>query len=222
LCRLIWPVRDNYAAIATEIDDPAKDEAAVRAYAKVFWKRYKEIQGALLVANCPDPDLSGLQSIDWERIIARLEDAEQRAQKLIKSDEMVKTKVAQYTFPMQELQLAYSQTKGKIYNEEEDRYLLCRLAHYGLHSEDVYDKIKKDISDFPVFRFDWFLRSRTPVEISRRCATLISLIAKELDGQAEDEDEEEIEEQPKPKPSASRGKVSLHAVPVIPCAILMH
>ncbi|KAF9516064.1 hypothetical protein BS47DRAFT_1371876 [Hydnum rufescens UP504] len=179
--------RDNYAAIATEIDDPAKDEAAVRAYAKVFWKRYKEIQ-------------------DWERIIARLEDAEQRAQKLIKSDEMVKMKVAQYTFPMQELQLAYSQTKGKIYNEEEDRYLLCRLAHYGLHSEDVYDKIKKDISDFPVFRFDWFLRSRTPVEISRRCATLISLIAKELDGQAEDEDEEEIEEQPKPKPSASRGK----------------
>lgn len=125
---------------------------------------------------------------------------------------MVKTKVAQYRYPMQELQLAYSQTKGKIYNEEEDRYLLCRLAHYGLHSEDVYDKIKKDISDFPVFRFDWFLRSRTPVEISRRCATLISLIAKEYDGQAEEEEEEEVEEQPKPKPSASRGKVSSYAV----------
>lgn len=179
--------RDNYAYIASEIDDPSKDEAAVRSYAKIFWKRYRELE-------------------DWERIMARLEDAEQRAQKLIRSDEMVKQKVGQYRFPMQELQLQYSQTKGKIYTEEEDRYLLCRLAHYGLHSDDVYDKIKKDISDFPVFRFDWFLRSRTPVELGRRCATLISLIAKEFDASIEDEEEEEVEEQPKPKPAVVRGR----------------
>src|SRR5258708_18678319 len=147
--------------------------------------------------------------VDWERIMARLEDAEQRAQKLIRSDEMVKQKVGQYRFPMQELQLQSSQTKGKMYTEEEDRYLLCRLAHYGLHSDDVYDKIKKDISDFPVFRFDWFLRSRTPVELGRRCATLISLIAKEFDASIEDEEEEEVEEQPKPKPAAARGRVGV-------------
>ena len=36
---------DQYGLIAIEIDDPMKDEAAVRAYAKVFWKRYKEITG---------------------------------------------------------------------------------------------------------------------------------------------------------------------------------
>ena len=28
-------------------------------------------------------------------------------------------------------------------------------------------------------RFDWFLKSRTPQELSRRCSTLIALIVKE-------------------------------------------
>jgi SWI/SNF-related matrix-associated actin-dependent regulator of chromatin subfamily A member 5 len=31
----------------------------------------------------------------------------------------------------------------------------------------------------PLSRFDWFLKSRTPQEISRRCSTLIALISKE-------------------------------------------
>lgn len=144
--------------------------------------------------------------------MSRLDEADQKAQKLVRSDELVKAKVAQYRYPMQELQLAYSQTKGKIYTEEEDRYLLCRLAHYGLNSEDVYEKIKRDISDFPVFRFDWFLRSRTPIELNRRCTTLIGLITKEFNGQADDDEEEEadVEEKAKPatKVAAPRGKVS--------------
>lgn len=80
---------------------------------------------------------------------------------------------------MQELELNYPIAKGKVYSEEEDRYLLCRLNHYGLSSPDVYDRIKKDISEFPVFRFDWFFKSRTPQELSRRCHTLLGLIAKE-------------------------------------------
>ena len=70
---------------------------------------------------------------------------------------------------MQELELNYPTTKGKIYSEEEDRYLLCRLNHYGLKTEDVYERIKKDITEFPVFRFDWFFKSRTPQELQRRC-----------------------------------------------------
>ena len=71
------------------------------------------------------------------------------------------------------------QTKGKTYTEEEDRFLLVQLNKYGLTSEGVYDKIKKDISNWPAFRFDWFIKSRTPIELQRRCTTLISLVQKE-------------------------------------------
>jgi len=80
---------------------------------------------------------------------------------------------------MQELELKYPTTKGKVYSEEEDRYLLCRLYYYGMRSEDVYERIKKDISEFPVFRFDWFLKSRSPQELQRRCNTLLGMIEKE-------------------------------------------
>ena len=69
--------------------------------------------------------------------------------------------------------------QGKQYTEDEDRFLLVKLAHHGLSSDDTYDKIKRDILEHPAFRMDWFFKSRTPTEISRRCQTLISLTLKE-------------------------------------------
>jgi len=80
---------------------------------------------------------------------------------------------------MQELELNYPTTKGKVYSEEEDRYLLCRLWHYGMHMDDAFERIKKDITEFPVFRFDWFFKSRSPQELQRRCNTLLGMIEKE-------------------------------------------
>ena len=99
---------------------------------------------------------------------------------------------------MQELELNYPTTKGKVYSEEEDRYLLCRLSHYGMRTDDVYERIKKDISEFPVFRFDWFFKSRSPQELQRRCNTLLGMIEKEAE-------QEEI--RAKSGGSSSRGKV---------------
>jgi SWI/SNF-related matrix-associated actin-dependent regulator of chromatin subfamily A member 5 len=82
---------------------------------------------------------------------------------------------------MQELELNYPTTKGKVYSEEEDRYLLCRLNYYGMRTDDVYERIKKDITEFPVFRFDWFFKSRSPQELQRRCNTLLGMIEKEAE-----------------------------------------
>lgn len=101
---------------------------------------------------------------------------------------------------MQELELNYPTTKGKVYSEEADRYLLCRLNHYGMRADDIYERIKKDIMEFPVFRFDWFFKSRTVQELQRRCNTLLGMIEKE----AEVRQAEEV----KPK-GGSRGKVCL-------------
>ena len=98
---------------------------------------------------------------------------------------------------MQELELNYPTTKGKVYSEEEDRYLLCRLFHYGMQTEEVYDRIKKDITEFPVFRFDWFFKSRSPQELQRRCNTLLTMIEKEA----------ELKQQEEAKAKSSKGKV---------------
>lgn len=122
---------------------------------------------------------------------------------------MLKQKVQSYQYPMQELSLQYSQTKGKVYSEEEDRYLLVRLSHHGLDSEDVYEKLKKDITDFPVFRFDWFLKSRTPIEIQRRCTTLLSMISKEFNNAGAVDEDDEDEGVPAPAPTKGKGKVCI-------------
>lgn len=123
---------------------------------------------------------------EYDRISTRIAEGEAKRNKLNALERMLTKKVMAVSHPMQELELNYPTTKGKIYSEEEDRYLLCRLYHYGLQAEDVYERIKKDITEFPVFRFDWFFKSRTPQELQRRCNTLLSLIEKEAEQEQED------------------------------------
>ena len=54
-------------------------------------------------------------------------------------------------------------------------------------ADDVYERIKKDITEFPVFRFDWFCKSRYPQELQRWCNTLLGMIE-----EAEVKQQEEI------------------------------
>ena len=99
---------------------------------------------------------------------------------------MLSKKIQAVKYPMQELELNYLTTKGKIYSEEENRYLLCRLHHYDLKTDDVYERIKRDITELPVFRFDWFLKNKTPQELQRCCIMLLGLIEKEADQEQEE------------------------------------
>ncbi|KZS93481.1 hypothetical protein SISNIDRAFT_441332 [Sistotremastrum niveocremeum HHB9708] len=144
--------------IASEIT--GQDVESVIKYTAVFWKRWKELE-------------------DWERIESRIIEGQAKRDKQSNLEELLQRKIGSVRYPMQELDLNYPTTKGKIYSEEEDRYLLVRLAHYGIGAIDVYERIKKDITEFPVFRFDWFFKSRTTQELQRRCNTLLGMIAKE-------------------------------------------
>lgn len=49
-----------------------------------------------------------------------------------------------------------------------------------MEDKDVYEHIRQAISVAPQFRMDWFIRSRTAQELSRRCTILIKLIMKEF------------------------------------------
>ena len=62
-------------------------------------------------------------------------------------------KIKSYTYPMQELKLNYGQTKGKSYSDEEDRFLLVRMHHHGIDRDDCYELIKRDIGEWPLFRY---------------------------------------------------------------------
>ncbi|KAI5120574.1 hypothetical protein M0805_002524 [Coniferiporia weirii] len=175
---------EDFELLAGEIGD--KTAADVAEYYHVFREKWESLS-------------------EYERIATRIAEGEAKRSKQNSLWKMLSKKIQAVQYPMQELELNYPTTKGKIYSEEEDRYLLCRLHHYGLKAEDVYERIKKDITEFPVFRFDWFFKSRTPQELQRRCNTLLGLIEKEA--------EQEQQEEAKSKASQPRRKRPLPDAP---------
>ena len=157
---------EDFALLADDIPDKTAEEVA--EYYAVFKKKWKELP-------------------EYPRIKARIEEGEAKRNKRSNLENLLAKKIASVRYPMQELELNYPTTKGKVYSEEEDRYLLCRLNHYGMQADDVYERIKKDILEFPVFRFDWFFKSRSPQELQRRCNTLLGMIEKESEGKQAEE-----------------------------------
>ncbi|EEB90644.1 hypothetical protein MPER_11122, partial [Moniliophthora perniciosa FA553] len=129
----------DFEVYAADIQDKTPEE--VERYYRVFSKKWKTLA-------------------EYPRIEARIAEGEAKRNKRDNLENLLEQKIQSVQHPMQELELNYPTTKGKVYSEEEDRYLLCRLFHYGMQAEDVYERIKKDITEFPVFRFDWFFKSR--------------------------------------------------------------
>lgn len=154
--------RNDFDGISQEVD--SKTPAEIKVYAKVFWQRYTEIA-------------------DYNKFIKIIEDGEDRARRIEHHQKLLRKKMQQYRVPLQQLKINYSvsTTNKKVYTEEEDRFLLVLLDRYGIDSDGIYERMRDDIRESPLFRFDWFFLSRTPIELSRRCTTLITTIVKEFE-----------------------------------------
>ncbi|XP_038991665.1 ISWI chromatin-remodeling complex ATPase CHR17-like [Hibiscus syriacus] len=147
--------RNDMKSIASEME--GKTEEEVERYAKVFKERYKELN-------------------DYDRIIKNIERGEAR---IARRDEIMKAiskKLDRYKNPWLELKIQYGQNKGKLYNEECDRFMICMVHKLGYGN---WEELKAAFRTSPLFRFDWFVKSRTTQELGRRCDTLIRLIEKE-------------------------------------------
>lgn len=81
--------------------------------------------------------------------------------------------------------------------EDEDRFLVCMLHKLGFDRENVYEELRAAVRASPQFRFDWFLKSRTAMELQRRCNTLITLIERENAELEEREKNEKKKKMPK-------------------------
>ena len=80
--------------------------------------------------------------------------------------------------PWQTLKINYGTNKGKAFTEEEDVFMVCKMNEIGY---GMWDELKIAIRQAWQFRFDWFIKSRTPLELQRRCETLTRLIEKEVE-----------------------------------------
>ncbi|KAM3197647.1 hypothetical protein ACQJBY_072988 [Aegilops geniculata] len=147
--------RNDIKGISSEME--GKTEEEVQRYAEVFKERYTELS-------------------DYERIIKNIERGEAR---ITRKDEIMTAigkKLDRYKNPWLELKVQYGTNKGKFYNEECDRFMLC-MAHklgYG-----KWDELRSAFRKSPLFRFDWFVKARSAQELARRCDTLVRLVEKE-------------------------------------------
>lgn len=94
-----------------------------------------------------------LRLSDWQKLLDRMEAGDKVRAKKQADIKVLDDKIRAEKFPLQKLDIAYAQNKGKQYSEEEDRFLLVRMHHYGLIREDCYDLIKRDIGEWPMFRY---------------------------------------------------------------------
>lgn len=151
--------RDDLDNIAHDVEGKTPEE--VREYARTFWERCAELQ-------------------DVDRIMAQIERGEAKIARRHAIKRALELKMARYRAPFHQLRIAYGTNKGKNYTEEEDRFLLCMLHKLGFEREHAYDELRLALRAAPQFRFDWFIKSRTAMELQRRCNTLITLIEREI------------------------------------------
>ncbi|XP_023725434.1 chromatin-remodeling complex ATPase chain Iswi [Cryptotermes secundus] len=172
--------RDDIDNIAKDVEGKTPDE--VMQYSSVFWERCHELQ-------------------DIDRIMAQIDRGEAKIQRRASIKKALDAKMARYRAPFHQLRIAYGTNKGKNYTEEEDRFLVCMLHKLGFDKENVYEELRAAVRNAPQFRFDWFIKSRTAMELQRRCNTLITLIEREN----QELEEKERAEKKKRGPRGSSG-----------------
>lgn len=152
----------NYLEISNDVK--GKDENDVRLYSDVFWTRYKEVDG-------------------WERYLKEIESGEKKLERLKMQGEILHSKIKDSNIPIEDLTIMYPPNNSKrMYSLLEDRYLLIKADEYGLTNQYVYDLIKRDINKEEMFKYCFYFKSRTTNEISRRIATLLLAVSREVEG----------------------------------------
>ncbi|KAH3903178.1 DNA translocase SCDLUD_000794 [Saccharomycodes ludwigii] len=154
--------KDQYKPIASMLTNKTEDD--VRNYCKVFWERYKEING-------------------YEKYISLINKNEKKLKLLRHQELLLKQKMENCKSPIHDFNIQYPPNNARrTYNTLEDRFILMHVVKYGLFSENVFEIIRQDILSSSLFQFDWFIKTRTAHELSKRVYTLLTIITREIEG----------------------------------------
>ena len=82
-----------------------------------------------------------------------------------------------YSWPKMKINYGFS-NRGKGYQEEEDAFLLCMMYRHGYGAAE---RIRMEIRRAWQFRFDWYFKSRTAVDIQKRCDVLVKIVEREIE-----------------------------------------
>jgi len=148
--------REQLKDVAEEVGTKTLEE--VRVYSEAFW-----VKGAEYIA-------------EFDKISRRIEEGERKIAEKKKMADALEAKVKSCENPWQTLSIKYGNNRGKLFTEDEDRFLVCMTYELGYGK---WEELKREVRRCPDFRFDWLFKSRTPIELGRRVDLLIRLIQNE-------------------------------------------
>lgn len=147
-------------------DKTGKKTDEVARYLDVFFGRISELENA-------------------DQLVHRIERAEVRNAKRDIYNDLIKTKIAKYAFPETSMSFEGLRRIGDSFTDREDRGIFLILSKVGY---GFWDLLKEEISKAPMFRNNWFVRTRTPQELQARCERLIRCTEREsVESKAMDE-----------------------------------
>lgn len=133
----------------------------VERYTKIFWERNDEIEG-------------------HEKYVAQIEASEKKLAKMINQERILTSKIEHLSYPLEELRVQCPPNNlKKTYSKLEDSFILCCVHKFGIFSDNLGEKIKEEIVLSDLFKFNWYVLSRTPQELNRRVSTLMLALSKE-------------------------------------------
>mmetsp|Transcript_39745 Transcript_39745/g.128643 ORF Transcript_39745/g.128643 Transcript_39745/m.128643 type:complete len:827 (+) Transcript_39745:2-2482(+) len=145
----------------------------VRIYSEAFWR------------------LGPTHIGDWEKVSKKIEEGEKKIAEKYEMAQLLASKVKSAgDNPWDNLTLKYGNNRGKLFNEEEDRFLLCMTDKLGYGR---WEELKREVRLRPEFRFDWLFKSRTPIELGRRVDLLIRVIRSENNSKEKGSKKQKVE-----------------------------
>ena len=155
--------RSNYKEISSKLQNKSEEE--VETYLEVFFKKFKEVE-------------------NYKKIMSKIEEQENKRLEKQKKYDTFKQFVASFVDnnPLITMNIPYlPNTSRKTYNEIEDRFLLLKVyEHGGIPESPKMNKyLKNAVMTCPLFELDWFIRTRSDIELGRRVGTLLQVIQRQ-------------------------------------------
>ena len=211
--------RYDFSRVASDVhNETNKDPKDIERYFVSFWTNYRRIE-------------------DHKKIMERIQKGERKILRLRQIRDAIQEKVERHLEdvfgsqfadlkdgklpPINELiehswskmKINYGTgTKGRAYQEEEDAFLVAMMYRYGYGAAE---RIRMSIRRAWQFRFDWYFKSRSALEIQKRCDVIVKIIEKENDDVRKAQEQAKSFESNVLVPETGNGEVN-EPVPAVP------
>jgi SWI/SNF-related matrix-associated actin-dependent regulator of chromatin subfamily A member 5 len=86
--------------------------------------------------------------------------------------------------PFEAIEFEYPPKDNSQFSPVEDKFIFCKMYELGYGQ---WDQLKLSIRKSLIFRFDWFIKSRSSLDLAKRCDQLIKMVETEMLKKMEDE-----------------------------------